>query len=142
MNQNKLIDQKTIRIRFSETDALGMVWHGNYIKFFEDGRDSFGEKFELDWLKMHELGLVTPIVKSTVEHKKKLTYGDRVRIETEYVNKAAAKLHFIFRIYNDKTNDLAAKGETLQVFTNKNGELLLNNPDYYLEWKKRWGLIT
>ena len=138
----KLIDQKTIRIRFSETDALGMVWHGNYIKFFEDGRDSFGEKYELDWLKMHELGLVTPIVKSTVEHKKTLTYGDRVRIETEYINEAAAKLHFKFRIYNDDLNKLAAQGETLQVFTDKSGDLLLNNPDYYIEWKKRWGLIA
>lgn len=138
----KLIDQKTIRIRFSETDALGMVWHGNYIKFFEDGRDSFGEKYQLDWLKMHELGLVTPIVKSTVEHKKTLTYGDRVRIETEFVNEAAAKLHFKFRIFNNDTNHLAALGETLQVFTDKKGELLLNNPEYYLEWKARWGLIA
>ena len=138
----QLINKTTIRIRFSETDALGMVWHGNYIKFFEDGRDAFGEEFDFDWLKIHDLGFVTPIVKTVCEHKCTLSYGDIVRIETEFVPEAAAKIHFKFRVYKEATNQLAATGETLQVFTDKDGELVLTNPEFYVEWKKRWGLIS
>lgn len=141
MGKVKLIDQKIIRIRFSETDALGMVWHGNYIKFFEDGRDSFGDKYEFNWLKIHEMGYVTPIVKTVCEHKCKLKYGDVVRIETEFIEEAAAKIHFKFKIYNEATGKLAATGETLQVFTNAAGELILTNPEFYIEWKKRWDLV-
>ncbi|MEX2589944.1 MAG: thioesterase family protein [Chitinophagales bacterium] len=141
MSKEKLIDQKTIRIRFSETDALGMVWHGNYIKFFEDGRDSFGEKYDLNWLEIHDLGFVTPIVKTVCEHKCKLRYGDKIRIETEFIDEAAAKIHFKFRIYNTDTGKLAATGETLQVFTDKDGELVLTNPEFYVKWKKRWNLL-
>ena len=134
----KLINESTIRIRFSETDALGMVWHGNYIKFFEDGRDFFGEEFDFDWLKIHDLGFITPIVKTVCEHKCTLRYGDIVRIETEFIPEAAAKIHFKFRVYKAESGQLAATGETLQVFTNKDSELVLTNPEFYTEWKKRW----
>ena len=39
-----LSESLIITVRFSETDPLGIVWHGNYIKYFEDGREAFGRK--------------------------------------------------------------------------------------------------
>ena len=42
-----LINQTEIAIRFSEVDAMNVVWHGNYLKFFEDGREALGEKYGL-----------------------------------------------------------------------------------------------
>ena len=38
-----LTDRKTITVRFSEVDAMQVVWHGEYIRYFEDGRESFGK---------------------------------------------------------------------------------------------------
>ena len=40
-----------LTIRFSETDAMGVVWHGNYLKFFEDAREYFGHKFGMSYLR-------------------------------------------------------------------------------------------
>ena len=40
-------------IRFSETDAMGVVWHGNYLKYFEDGREAFGKEFGMEYLDIY-----------------------------------------------------------------------------------------
>ena len=44
-----LISELEIKIRFSETDAMGIVWHGNYIKYMEDGREDWGKNHGLSY---------------------------------------------------------------------------------------------
>ena len=46
----KLKETTNIRVRFNETDSLGIVWHGNYITYFEDGREDFGIKTGISYL--------------------------------------------------------------------------------------------
>lgn len=133
-----LQNKKTIAVRFSEVDSLHVVWHGHYIRYFEDGRESFGAQYGLGYLDVHQHGYVTPIIKSVCEHKSPLRYGDEAIIETEYVNSPAAKIIFKFKIHHKKTGKLVATGETIQVFVDKKGELVLTLPDFYVEWKRKW----
>ncbi len=129
-----------IRIRFNETDALGIVWHGNYIIYFEDGREAFGRVHRISYLDVMKNGYTTPIVKSVCEHKLPLKYGDVVRIETTFVDTPAAKMIFKYKIF--KEGDLlACSGETTQVFLDKEGNLSLNIPSFFEEWKKKIGLL-
>ncbi len=128
-----------IRVRFSEVDSLGIVWHGHYITYFEEGREAFGRKHGLAYLDVFDNGYTTPIVKTTLEHKLSLRYGDVARIETTVVDTPAAKMIFRFTIYNDK-NEVVCTGETVQVFIDKEGELMLTNPLFYEEWKRKVGL--
>lgn len=140
----KLIPELTTefetRIRFNECDPLGIVWHGHYIKYFEDGREAFGRKHGVSYLDVAESGFSTPIVKSMCEHKLSLRYGDVARIKTEYFDTPAAKIVFRYTIY-DPNGDVACTGETIQVFVDKKGELQLTNPKFYEDWKRRAGLI-
>ena len=129
-----------IRVRFNETDALGIVWHGNYIKYFEDGREAFCRENQISYLDVQKNGLATPIIKSVCEHKLPLKYGDVAKIETTYIDSAAAKMIFRYRFFNDK-NELVCIGETIQVFTTLEGELQLNIPDFILDWKRKKGLF-
>jgi len=129
-----------IRVRFNETDSLGIVWHGHYITYFEDGREAFGRKHGLAYLDVFANGFTTPIVKTTLEHKLSLRYGDVARIETKIVDTPAAKMIFKFTIYNIK-NEVVCTGETVQVFLDINGELMLTNPPFYTEWKRKVGLV-
>lgn len=129
-----------IRVRFNETDPLGIVWHGYYITYFEDGREAFGRKHGISYLDVQKSGYTTPIVKSTCEHKLSLRYGDVARIETTIVNTPAAKIIFRYTIFNDQ-NQIACTGETVQVFLNSSGEMVLNNPSFFEEWKLKNGLI-
>jgi acyl-CoA thioester hydrolase len=129
-----------IRVRFNETDPLGIVWHGYYITYFEDGREAFGRHHGISYLDIADSGYTTPIVKSTCEHKLSLRYGDVFRIETTIVDTPAAKMIYRFTIFDSK-NEIACTGETVQVFLDKEGELMLTNPPFYEEWKRKVGLI-
>jgi acyl-CoA thioester hydrolase len=129
-----------IRVRFNETDPLGIVWHGYYITYFEDGREAFGRHHGISYLDIADSGYTTPIVKSTCEHKLSLRYGDVIRIETTIVDTPAAKMIFRYKIFDAK-NEIACTGETVQVFLDKNGELMLTNPPFFQEWKRKVGLI-
>jgi acyl-CoA thioester hydrolase len=132
--------EKEIRVRFNETDPLGIVWHGYYITYFEDGREAFGRHHGISYLDFSKNGYTTPIVKSVCEHKLSLRYGDVARIETTIVETPAAKMIFRYKIF-DTNNEIACTGETVQVFLNSKGELVLNNPPFYEEWKRKVGLI-
>ena len=82
-NSKKEIDfTSEIRVRFVETDPLGIVWHGNYIQYFEDGREAFGRQHGISYLDQKDNGYASPIVKSGSEHKLPLRYGDIATVRT------------------------------------------------------------
>lgn len=140
-NTSHLTHKHTIRVRFSEVDSLQIVWHGHYIKYFEEGREAFGRTFGLSYLDVKKEGYATPIVNTNTSHKLPLRYGDIASIETTYINTAAAKLQFSYCIKNEAGN-IICTGETTQVFTNlENGEMALYLPEFYKDWKTKHALL-
>lgn len=129
-----------IRVRFAETDPLGIVWHGNYIQYFEDGREAFGRHHGISYLDQKAQNFSTPIVESKCEHKLPLAYGDVATIKTTYVDSAAAKMIFKYEILNPE-GKVVCTGKTVQVFVELGGELSLVIPDFFIEWKKKVGLL-
>ncbi len=140
---NKILSNRTeVLVRFNEADPLGIVWHGHYIRYFEDGREAFGKVHGLGYLDVYKQGFVTPIVSVKCDYKKSLRFGDRVIVETIYMPCEAAKINFNFRLYNADTGDLVAVGSSVQVFLDKEGSILqLNNPPFFEQWKQQQGLI-
>lgn len=128
------------RVRFSETDPLGIVWHGHYITYFEDGRESFGHAFGISYQHIREAGYLAPVVKCTCEYKLPLRYGEEATVETVFANNPAAKMVFAYRILNSQ-GQLAATGETVQVFTDFESNLILANPPFFEAWKEKHGLL-
>ncbi|MEH6535279.1 MAG: acyl-CoA thioesterase [Psychroserpens sp.] len=129
-----------IRIRFNETDALGIVWHGYYLHYFEDGREAFGREHGISYLDAKAQGYVTPIIKSSCEHKLPLRYGEIATVETTFINTPAAKIIFKYKIMNAK-GDTVCTGETIQVFVDDNNDLSLTLPPFFKTWKNKNGLI-
>jgi len=135
-----LIDRRTIRVRFSEVDSMQVVWHGEYIRYFEDGRESFGNHYDgLKYIDFYNNGYMAPMVEVTCQYKQPLTFGEDAIIETRYIKSPAAKIMFDYTIYRASDNTVAATGSSVQVFINsQTRELELNNPQFYLDWKQRW----
>lgn len=128
-----------LNIRFSDTDAMGVVWHGNYLRFFEDGREAFGDKFDLRYLDMYSEGYFTPIVRSEIDHKAPIYFGDKVTLITKFVAQRAAKLVFEYEIIKNDTKEVCATGKTIQVFLKAEERTLeLNTPDFYKAWKEKY----
>lgn len=143
MEPNSLLSATTsIRIRFSETDALGIAWHGNFLTYFEDGRDAFGEKYGLHYLDIFNNGYVAPIVNVNCDYKKMIYYGDTILIDTIYKNCASSKLILTYRIYTPETNETIATGSTTQVFLDTTSKKLqLRPPAFFSEWKQKHNLV-
>jgi acyl-CoA thioester hydrolase len=139
MLSNSLKSSVQLKVRFNECDPLQIVWHGNYLKYFEDAREDFSIQNGISYLDMKKRGYATPIVKSTCEHKLPLQYGDSFTVETTFHPVDAAKLVFTYKVYKDEK--LICTGETIQVFLNENRDLVLVNPPFFLDWKKKMGLI-
>ncbi|MGB1313660.1 MAG: acyl-CoA thioesterase [Bizionia paragorgiae] len=141
-NPPHLTHKHTIRVRFSEVDSLQIVWHGHYIKYFEEGREAFGRAFGLSYLDVKKEGYATPIVNTNTSHKYPLHYGDMATIETSYINTEAAKLKFAYSIKND-SGQVVCTGETIQVFTSlESGEMALVLPDFFRDWKIKHKLLN
>jgi acyl-CoA thioester hydrolase len=128
--------RKTIDIRFSEVDLMGVVWHGNFVKFLEDGRECFGLKYGLTYMEVASRGFLVPIVDMQLSYKKSARYGEKLIVETKFINSAAAKIIFEYTIYREMDMEVLVKARTVQVFTDENGQLILTSPPFYLDWKK------
>ena len=138
--KNEISFISDVRIRFAECDPLGIVWHGNYIQYFEDGREAFGRHHGISYLDQKANNFSTPIVKSSCEHKLPLSYGDVAKIKTTYVDSAAAKMAFKYEILNPE-GKVVCTGETVQVFVELFGELSLELPKFFKDWKIKVGLL-
>ncbi|MCF3110100.1 acyl-CoA thioesterase [Niabella sp. CC-SYL272] len=135
----ELKDTTEVLIRFNEADPLGIVWHGHYIRYFEDGREAFGKKYGIGYLDFFKENVVVPIVHAECNYKKSLKFGDSVLVETIYEPCEAAKINFRFNLYKASDRSLVATGRTTQVFLDKDTQtLLLNNPPFFQEWKQKF----
>lgn len=134
-----LTNKTQLRVRFSEVDSMQIVWHGEYIRYFEDGREAFGREFSgLGYMDIYKSGYLTPIVKVVCDYKIPLVCNDIAIVETRFINSEAAKIVFEYTIYRESDMQIVATGESMQVFLNSNNQLELVNSEFYLEWKKRW----
>ena len=140
--KKELSSKTEILVRFNEADPLGIVWHGHYIRYFEDGREAFGNLHGLGYLEMYKIGFVIPVVSVQCDYKRSLRYGDRVIVETKFIPTDAAKLKFTYRLFNAVTGVLVATGSSVQVFLSKEDSILqLSNPPFFEEWKKKHDLV-
>ncbi len=132
--------EKEFDIRFSEVDAMQIVWHGSYALYFEDAREEFGRKYHLEYMRMYEFGFYAPLVEFKVNYKQPLKYQDKAKIVIRFRNTDSAKLIFDYEIYNTETNALCATGHTVQVFLDTNYQLMWALPPFISEWKRMNGL--
>jgi acyl-CoA thioester hydrolase len=128
----------TVTVRFNEADPLGIVWHGHYLRYFEDGREAFGKAHGISYLDFYHAGLAVPVVSVHCDYKKPLRYGEEVIVEVIYKPVAAAKLIFDYVMYEPETMKVVATGSSTQVFVDaKTFDLQLTLPAFFEEWKNK-----
>src|SRR5690606_41182073 len=93
-------------------------------------------RFSRDWSS----DVCSSDLKTQSEHKKPLRYADDAYIVTTFVDSPAAKMIFKFEIFN-AANELVCTGETTQVFTDFEGNLIMTMPVFFEEWKRKVGLL-
>lgn len=134
----KLSTTKLFDIRFSEVDSMNVVWHGNYMLYFEDAREAFGKEHGIDYLTIYGNGYYAPLVEIKFIYKRPIIYGMRPEITITYIPTDAAKIIFDYELRDHPSGDILATGHSVQVFMDLEYQLVWTNPPFYEEWKKKW----
>lgn len=125
-------------VRFSEVDAMHIVWHGHYLQYLEAGREAFGRRYGLGYEALTRTGYGAPIVELEISYKQSLRYGDAVLVETRYVPTAAAKICLQYRLRHARTGRTVCTARTTQVFIDSDQQLQLLAPPCYVQWRQQW----
>ncbi|MBQ1677345.1 MAG: acyl-CoA thioesterase [Bacteroidaceae bacterium] len=136
----ELVAEKKIEIRFSEVDVMNVVWHGSYPLYFEDAREAFGAKYGLSYKRYMDEKVFAPIVELDIKYKRPILYGMTPVVRIVYRPTEAAKIVFDYEIVDAETGTVFATAHSVQVFMDMNYNLMWDNPDFFVEWKKQWGI--
>jgi len=133
--------KRQFEIRFSEVDSMNIVWHGSYPLYFEDAREEFGKQYGLGYMTIFSNGFYAPLVELTFKYKKPLVYEMKPSIIITYVPTESAKIVFDYEIIDESDGAVLATGRSVQVFMDKNYQLVWENPKFYKEWKQKWDVL-
>ena len=124
--------QVEIRVRYSETDQMGVVYHGNYVPYFEIGRVEWLRNKGISYKSLEENGIALPIVSMTLNYKKSARYDDLLRVKTTFAKQTRVKIEFDCEIWNDK-NELLTTAHFILVFLNLKTGRPMAPPQYILD---------
>lgn len=128
-------------IRFSEVDSMNIVWHGSYMLYFEDAREAFGAKYGLEYMTIFGNGYYAPLVEIDFKFKSPLRYESHPEIIITYRPTESAKIVFDYEIRDRDTGTVCATGRSVQVFMDRNYELVWESPEFYRNWQKKWEVL-
>lgn len=127
--------QIQVRVRYSETDQMGVVYHGNYIPYFEIGRVEWLRNKGISYKKMEESGIGLPIVNMNINYKKSAVYDELLTVHTVFKSQTSVKIEFDCAIYNE-AKELLTTAQFLLVFVSLKTGKPTAPPDYILELLK------
>jgi len=121
-----------VRVRYAETDQMGVVYHGNYAQYFEMGRVEWLRNLGLSYSVMEKQGVMLPVVSLTINYKKPARYDDLLTVRTIFKKQESVKIEFDYEIYNEE-GQLLTIGNSVLVFVDmKTGRPVLP-PEYVRE---------
>ena len=107
------------RIFYHDTDAGGVVYYGNYLKFLEEARTEFLEKRSLKVVDFHNRGFLYAVRKCTVTYRSPARYGDTVICDAKLIKTTAAQLVFEQNIHDKASGRLLVEAEVTLVCLSK-----------------------
>ena len=126
------IHEFNVRVRYSETDQMGVVYHGNYAQYFEMGRVEWLRNMGVSYKWMEETGIMLPVVSLTMNYKKPAHYDDLITVKTIFKSQTSVKIEFDYEIYNEK-EELLTIAHSVLVFVDMKTGRPMTPPDYVLE---------
>ena len=129
------IDEIQIRVRYGETDQMGVVYHGNYALYLEEGRIEWLRKIGISYKSMEENGIMLPVVSLNINYKKSAGYDDVINVKTQLKNIPTAKIEFEYEITNENGEIITIANTTL-VFIDMKTNRPVRAPQYILDLLK------
>ncbi|WP_027625426.1 acyl-CoA thioesterase [Clostridium lundense] len=130
------INRTKLKVRYVETDKMGIVHHSNYYAWFEVGRGEFILESSMSYRELEEKGIMMPLVETYCKYIEGAKYEDNIIIETFIKELTPAKVIFNYNVIREDDNKLLAHGATTQVFVNDNFRIINIRRKYPDIWLK------
>lgn len=139
-NQHVMYTAKTnLRVRYAETDQMGIVYYGIYPQYFEVGRVEALRELGITYREIEERGTMLPVAKLDVKYIKSAKYDDLLTIVTQIKELPSTRLHFDHEVYN-QANELLTVGSVTLVFVKADTMRPTKAPEYVLNLFKPYFL--
>jgi acyl-CoA thioester hydrolase len=114
--------ETTLRVRYAETDQIGIVYYGNYFTWFEVGRVELLRQMGVAYKEMEQVDdCHIVVIEAKCQYKRPARYDDLVRIRTRVAESRTRTIRFSYEVLNDATGELLATGETQHVICDAEG---------------------
>ena len=121
------IHRTTCRVLYGDTDAAGVVYYANYLRFFEIGRTEYMRELVRTYRDLEEQGLILPVVECYARYKAPAVYDDQLTIETTLLELKSVSCRFNYQIWRTAPAGPAAtllvKGSTVHAAVDRQGKL-------------------
>jgi len=110
-----------VRPRYEETDQMGVVYHGNYLTYFEVGRSEYFRSLGYSYRKLEEEGIILPVINASCNYILPAKYDDELAIRTRIIDLKGARLELFYEVVrkDDGEEVILATGKTQHAFVNK-----------------------
>lgn len=136
--RNKSMNIKTpIQVRYQETDQMGVVYHANYLVWFEIGRTAFIEALGLQYYQMEEQGIVSPVIDAHVYFKQPIRYGQQAFVHTWLVSYDGLRTTYGYQV-TDQDGQVAVSGTTQHVIVKKDSFRPVSLRKKFPEWHQAY----
>lgn len=129
------MEEVKIRVRYEETDQMGVVYHGKYFVWFEVGRTELFRAHNLPYTVLEENQVYLPVTEAHCSYKESARYDDELIIETEITRLSPVRIVFSYRVLDGKRRVLA-EGGTTHAFLNDAGRPLNVMKKFPWLWEK------
>jgi len=124
--------QTKIKVRYGETDQMGVVYHGNYAHYLEIARLEWLTALGISYKEMEANDVMLPVVSLNINYKKSARYDDILTVSTTLVKLPSASIEFDYEIRNSG-GELLTTAHTKLVFVNKKSNFPMRCPNYILD---------
>jgi acyl-CoA thioester hydrolase len=124
------VHEVELRVRYQETDAMGLLHHANYLTYFEVGRTELLRASGRAYRQMEEAGLFMVVVEVRCRYRRPVRYDDVLRLRTIVAKVTAAKVEHDYQLY--RGDQLVAEGHSVLACVDKNGELV-RMPEFLIQ---------
>lgn len=122
----------SFRVRYGETDQMGVVYHGNYPQYMEMGRVEWLRALGISYKWMEENGCMLPVISLTLQYKKPAVYDQLITVRTTLRNIPTVRISFDYEIA-DENGEILVLGATDLAFVDTRTKRPMRCPDYLLE---------
>jgi len=111
----------TLRVRYAETDKMGVVYYANYLVWFEVARTNLLRAVGWTYREMEHAGVSLPVIESHCEYHRPARYDDEIEIKTDGRMLSAVRMEFRYHVYRLENQELSASGRTVHAAVNREG---------------------